>query len=264
MKNVRKKIGLLLMAAVIFLGGLLGPVPQNSEKVQASEYSIPSSAKEYGGHYYKLYNEKGIGWSRAEEKCEALGGHLVVITSVQEEAFVEGLTDSHNCWIGVYEDSESNLKWINGETFSYYPRESYFRYSDIYWQYSYYLEGASGTWKSDSLDYMSYYICEWDTSTETVLPAQVKFTSLKKASSTQAILSWKKVSGAKGYAIYMKTGKKGTYKKIDTVKGASTTTYIAAGLESGKTYYFRIRAYKKIYGERSYGELSVEKKIKMK
>jgi hypothetical protein len=62
----------------------------------------------------------------------------------------------------------------------------------------------------------------------------------------------------------MKTGKKGTYKKIDTVKGASTTTYIADGLKSGKTYYFRIRAYKKIYGERCYGELSIEKKIKMK
>jgi hypothetical protein len=234
-------------------------MPTDRMEVQASEYSIPSSAKEYGGHYYKLYQEdSSISWSRAEEKCEALGGHLAVITSSQEEAFVEKIAGSHSCWIGAYTDSNGNKKWVNGEIFYYYPRESEFYddeeiyLSDGVWDYRY------------TYGYLYYYICEWDTSTATVLPAQVKFTSLKKASSTQAVLSWKKVSGAKGYAIYMKTGKKGTYKKIDTVKGASTTTYIASGLKSGKTYYFRIRAYKRIYGERCYGELSVEKKIKMK
>jgi hypothetical protein len=182
-----------------------------------------------------------------------------VITSAQEEAFVEKIAGSHSCWIGAYTDSKENKKWVNGEKFSYYPRGSKF-YSDDWYFYL-----SSDVWTSSSKNkWLDYYICEWDTSTATVLPAQVKFTSLKKASSTQAVLSWKKVSGAKGYAIYMKTGKKGTYKKIDTVKGASTTTYIASGLKSGKTYYFRIRAYKKIYGERCYGELSIEKKIKMK
>jgi hypothetical protein len=257
MKKIKKFMGMILAVAVAVAGVAVTPTDQ--VVVQASEYSIPSSAKEYGGHYYKLYSEdNSVTWDRAEEKCEALGGHLAVITSSQEEAFVEGLAGSYDCWIGGCTDSEGNQKWVNGENFSYYPLGSSFWNNQHF-----YLEGYDGTWSWTSYG-KKYYICEWDTSTATVLPAQVKFTSLKKASSTQAILSWKKISDAKGYAIYMKTGKKGTYKKIDTVKGASTTTYIADGLKSGKTYYFRIRAYKKIYGERCYGELSIEKKIKMK
>jgi hypothetical protein len=90
MEKVRKLTGIVLAFVIAVAGVLI--TPMDRAVVQASEYSIPSSAKEYGGHYYKLYSSKsGISWSRAEEKCEALGGHLVVITSVQEEAFVEKL-----------------------------------------------------------------------------------------------------------------------------------------------------------------------------
>ena len=108
------------------------------------------------------------------------------------------------------------------------------------------------------------FICEWDTSTATVLPDTVKLSSVKKASSTSAILTWKKVSDAKGYVVYMKTGKNGKYKKIADIKDRSTTSYYKTKLQRKKTYYFRVRAYKSIYGERSYGELSTEKKITMK
>ncbi len=61
----------------------------------------------------------------------------------------------------------------------------------------------------------------------------------------------------------MKTGKNGSYKKI----GESSKNYNSLykdKLKKGQTYYFRVRAYKNIFGERSYGELSAEKKIKIK
>ncbi len=62
----------------------------------------------------------------------------------------------------------------------------------------------------------------------------------------------------------MKKGKKGTMKKIATIKGKNSTAYVKDKLVKGNTYYFQIRAYKTIYGEKSYGDLSVIKSIKLK
>jgi YHS domain-containing protein len=93
------------------------------------------------------------------------------------------------------------------------------------------------------------------------LPKQVTVTGLKKASSKSANLSWKKIDDAKGYSVYMKKGKNGTYKKVADIKSKSITTYTAKKLSVGQTYYFCVRAYKTIFGEKSYGELSKEKKI---
>ncbi len=58
-------------------------------------------------------------------------------------------------------------------------------------------------------------------------------------------LRWKKVSGADGYYIYRSTKKDGTYKKIATVKGGTTLTYTNTKLSTGKTYYYKIKAYRR-------------------
>ncbi len=66
--------------------------------------------------------------------------------------------------------------------------------------------------------------------------------------------TWKKVSGAKGYQISYSTNKKFT-KSTTVTKNTSKTSYTAAKLKKGKTYYVRVRAYKidstkaKVYGK---------------
>lgn len=70
-------------------------------------------------------------------------------------------------------------------------------------------------------------------------------------------LSWYKVYGAKGYAIYRSTSKNGPYNKIATIKNSGTTTYIDKGLKTGQTYYYQLRSYKvsggkNVYSNRSY------------
>lgn len=70
-------------------------------------------------------------------------------------------------------------------------------------------------------------------------------------------LSWYKVYGAKGYAIYRSTSKNGPYSKIATIKNSATTTYIDKGLKTGQTYYYQLRSYKvssgkNVYSNRSY------------
>ncbi len=60
-------------------------------------------------------------------------------------------------------------------------------------------------------------------------------------------IKWGKVTGAKGYYIYRKSGS-GSYKKIATVKKGSTTSYTnkksgAKKVTAGKTYSYKVTAY---------------------
>ena len=61
----------------------------------------------------------------------------------------------------------------------------------------------------------------------------------------------------------MKTGKKGKYKLIKTVKKNKIVTYTKKKLKKGKAYYIKVRAYKVIDGKKVYGTYSKVKKIKM-
>lgn len=83
-------------------------------------------------------------------------------------------------------------------------------------------------------------------------PAKVTI-SKAACGANKITVSWNKVTGASGYEIYMATSSSGTYKKLTTV-GSSKTSYIESGLANGKTYYFKVRAYRlgendaKVYG----------------
>lgn len=85
-----------------------------------------------------------------------------------------------------------------------------------------------------------------------------------KTKSKQAVISWKKISGANGYQIYMSTKKNGKYKKVATVKSGRKVRYTKKKLKSGKTYYFKVRAYKTYKGKKVYSSYSTIKKIKVK
>lgn len=70
-------------------------------------------------------------------------------------------------------------------------------------------------------------------------------TTLKTPSSTKKgiTLKWSKVTGAEGYQVWRKTGS-GSYKKLATVKGNSKVTYTDKDARKGKTYTYKIKAYK--------------------
>jgi hypothetical protein len=84
------------------------------------------------------------------------------------------------------------------------------------------------------------------------------------AGSKKATISYEKVSGANGYEIYMSTSKKGTYENVKTLTKASKIKYTQTGLTKKKTYYFKVRAYKNVNGEKVYSSYSTVKKIKVK
>ena len=43
----------------------------------------------FGGHTYAVY-EQVMDWDAARQYCESMGGHLVTITSAEEQRFLEG------------------------------------------------------------------------------------------------------------------------------------------------------------------------------
>lgn len=66
-------------------------------------------------------------------------------------------------------------------------------------------------------------------------------------------LTWDSAPGAYGYKIYRSTAKNGTYIDIATT---STKSYIDTKVVTGKTYYYKVRAYNKIQTSKIYGAYS--------
>ena len=60
----------------------------------------------------------------------------------------------------------------------------------------------------------------------------------------------------------MRTGK-GSYKTVKVITKGKTVSYTKAGLKKGKSYAFRIRAYKKSGGKKVYGDYSNVERLKM-
>ena len=93
-------------------------------------------------------------------------------------------------------------------------------------------------------------------------PILAKTSGLKvnKLSAAKSKLSWKKVKGATGYEVYRKASKNGKFIRVTTVKRKN---YKDSGLLTGKTYYYKVRAYRVVNGKKVRGKFSVVKKVKM-
>lgn len=84
--------------------------------------------------------------------------------------------------------------------------------------------------------------------------AKAKITGITSSDEEVLKISWKKVSGAKGYIISRSTSKDSGYKEIDTVTGK--TSYSDDTVKAGKTYYYKVEAYNVNSGTKGYGGAS--------
>ena len=71
----------------------------------------------------------------------------------------------------------------------------------------------------------------------------------------RAKLSWNALNGAAGYQVWMSESPDTGFSIAKSVTDGSTT-YTKYGLESGKTYYFKIRAYVEVDGKKTFGAYS--------
>lgn len=96
----------------------------------------------------------------------------------------------------------------------------------------------------------------------TAKPAQVKNVRTSSTYALRTTIKWNRVSGASGYKVYRSTGS--GYKCIKTIKSGSSVKYTDKSVAAGKTYYYKIRAFKKVNGSYKYGSYSSSKKVKTK
>lgn len=90
-------------------------------------------------------------------------------------------------------------------------------------------------------------------------------TSFKaKAGKKSAAVSWKKVSGANGYVVYRSTKSKSGFKAVKTITKGSTVKYTNKSLKKGKTYYYKVRAYRTVNKKKVYSSYTKVLKAKAK
>ena len=86
-----------------------------------------------------------------------------------------------------------------------------------------------------------------------------------KAGKKQMTVSWKKASGVSGYEIvYANNSKFSKDKKTVTVNSAKTAKKVIKKLNSKKTYYVKVRAYKTVKKVKYYSAFTSAKKVKIK
>ena len=78
-------------------------------------------------------------------------------------------------------------------------------------------------------------------------------TKVSSVSANQIKLTWEKAAGATGYEVFRSSSKTGTYTAVRKINALSM---IVTGMEPGNTYYFKVRAYKKINTATYYGPMS--------
>ncbi|MFD1406378.1 fibronectin type III domain-containing protein [Robinsoniella peoriensis] len=117
---------------------------------------------------------------------------------------------------------------------------------------TYYYKVRAYKTVKDGKDYSVY------TSVKSLTLPVPKATNVKTASAgaTSIKVTWKKVNGASGYVIYRSTKKGSGYKKISTIISGSKTSFTNKSLKNGKTYYYRVRAYKNVNSAKKYGSYS--------
>lgn len=91
---------------------------------------------------------------------------------------------------------------------------------------------------------------------QTVQVATPKISKISRSSATALKVSWNKISGASGYALYRSTSEKGKYSKIAAIKSGKTVSYTDKGRSCGKTYYYKVKAYRTVSKKNYYGSYS--------
>jgi hypothetical protein len=119
----------------------------------------------YNGHEYKLFTTLKT-WQEAKDHCESLGGHLVTITSAEENDFVDTLAESYFVWIGFCdEETEGVWEWITGENVIY-TNWRLNEPNNCCGGEDYGEMINDGTWNDlggpGSPTTKRYYVCEWD------------------------------------------------------------------------------------------------------
>ena len=64
------------------------------------------------------------------------------------------------------------------------------------------------------------------------------------------------MNGAAGYQVWRSEEADGAYTIVKSIEKGDTVSYVNSGLTSGKTYYYKVRAYTELDNKKTFGEYS--------
>ncbi|MBO4927025.1 MAG: hypothetical protein J5379_02085 [Clostridiales bacterium] len=109
-------------------------------------------------------------------------------------------------------------------------------------------------WVNDDVTRVGYYSYSF------VFPVCMPEITKAEPTDTGVQIKWDAVSRYKNYNVYRSTSLNGTYSYVASVTGG-TTKYVDKTATGGKTYYYKVRPYKKYEGKTYYATFSLAKKV---
>lgn len=126
--------------------------------------------------------------------------------------------------------------------------------------------GASYTYKMRAFyiteDGQKVYGTYSDEVTVAVQPSQPSLT-LSTPRSGRVMVSWNDFENADGFQVWMAESAGGEFEIVKTVEDGTATSYTKHSLESGKTYYFKVRAFVEVDGKKTFGAYSLTMSIRV-
>lgn len=116
----------------------------------------PKNIVKFGGHEYALIEDKAT-WHVAKRLCEEMGGHLAIVETADEAAFILKLCGSETVWLGASDEAtEGDWKWVNGTpvklSLDLNNQDGYDHWLVVY----------QGTFADGTAGRRYVYACEWD------------------------------------------------------------------------------------------------------
>jgi len=133
--------------------------------VTPPDAEIPADARQYRGHYYKVFRMR-LTWHLAGQECEKMGGYLLRIESAGEQAFVNGLVGpgQYAFWIdGSDEMKEGDWRFSDGQRITYSNWDSLNPSNHNGGEHALEIQQKQGgRWNDNSSGRRQPFVCEWD------------------------------------------------------------------------------------------------------
>lgn len=99
--------------------------------------------------------------------------------------------------------------------------------------------------------------CMGTVSAATGTPGTCRITKVDNSKQNKIRITWNKVAGASGYKVYRSSSLNGKYTRVRTTGALSYTDKV----KNGRTYYYKVRAFKTSGKKQLFGRYSAPKKV---
>ncbi|KAG7480597.1 hypothetical protein MATL_G00057920 [Megalops atlanticus] len=97
------------------------PLPYHSEHHTLERGPCDEDWVFFQGSCYQL-STKRANWHNAQQNCDQMGAHLIVINNAEEQEFITDLLSVNSYWIGLIEREEGHWTWVDGTDFATTPQ----------------------------------------------------------------------------------------------------------------------------------------------